>query len=606
MVHAMGKLLLAATFLLVSITLSLAFASTSLVNGSPSPTLDVKVQHVVDIRQSGLLIINETVTLYTASGDSVEPLGDYTVGMPFDYQSDLAYAFGYEAADPSTKMTLDFNAGMGRIGFYGIRVNFPQPVDISNGGSYEFTLVLVFSNSTAFDVFPLEETVLVYYNASFPAFPSLPDMMSEAQVRIILPETLNYSISSFENQGVNLTKSTQGANRVFSFAGRDLEEFQHEPAWVYAHRVGGPTQILDIEEAQRNIDILTDDRIAVSDFYKALNKAGDLQTVQLRLPAGAYDISAFDEFSPVGENSLVTQQTATYVNTTITFESPYSEGDEIYISVHYSLPWSDNVAASSFDEFHASLLLFNMPDLTIGKLTVAVNLPEGATLSSPINFGGLAEFQIAAFSSRIGFVFKNATPFQDYRVDFTYRRPLFWDSFRPTVWMGALVLVVGAFVSAWRIYQPPSAPALPTAVVGIRAEDLRAFVNYYDERRRLLKEVESLEAASRKGKIPRRQYKVRKATLDGRLASLSRDLTASKDKLRTVGPRYAELMRQLEVAEAELMGAEAEINRSEARYRRGDLSAQAYHNVLEANYRRRDKAQTTIDGVLLRLREEIG
>lgn len=602
----MKKLLSVAVFFLVSIALALALASTSMVYASPSPSFDVKVQHVVDIRQSGLLVINETVTLSPASGDSIEPLRDYTVGMPFDYQSDLAYAFGYEAANPGSRLTLDLNAGMGRIGFYGIKVNFPQPIDISDGGSYEFTVVLVFSNSIAFDVYQLEETVLVYYNASFPAFPSLPDMVSEAQVRIIMPETLNYTRSSFEDEGVNLTGSTQGTNSVFSFVKKDLDEFSREPAWFYALRLGGVTQLLNIEEAERKIDILADDRIAVSDFYKALNKAGDLTTVQLKLPTGAYEITAFDEFGQVAENNIATQPTATHTNTTVTFASPYLEGKEIHLSIQYSLPWSNNVATSGFGQFHTSLLLFDTHDLTIGKLTVALSLPEGATLSSPIDSKGLAEFQSSAFSSRVVFAFQNATPFQDYTVDFTYRRPLFWDSFRPTVWMGAFVLVVGALVGAWRIYQPPSAPALPTAVVGIRAEDLRTFVNYYDERRRLLKEVESLEAATRKGKIPRRQYKVRKATLDGRLASLSRDLTASKDKLRTAGPRYAELMRQLEVAETELMGAEAEINRSEVRYRRGDLSAQAYHNVLEANYRRRDKAQTTIDGVLLRLREEIG
>jgi len=145
---------------------------------------------------------------------------------------------------------------------------------------------------------------------------------------------------------------------------------------------------------------------------------------------------------------------------------------------------------------------------------------------------------------------------------------------------------------------------LSTAVTGIRADDLKSFVGNYDEKRRLLKEVESLEAAARKGKIPRRQYKVRKMTIDGRLNSLSRELVALRDKLRMGGSRYAELLRQLEVAETELQSAEAEIDRAEVRYRRGDLSPQAYHNVLETAYRRRDRAQTTTDGVLLRLREE--
>jgi len=155
------------------------------------------------------------------------------------------------------------------------------------------------------------------------------------------------------------------------------------------------------------------------------------------------------------------------------------------------------------------------------------------------------------------------------------------------------------------MYKPlPTAP-LPTAVMSVRAEDLKNFISYYDEKRRLLRETGSLEAAARKGRIPRRQYKVRRMTIDSRMSSLSRDLAALRDKLRKAGPRYAEMMRQLEVAETELQGVETDIGRTEIRYRRGEISTAAYHKLLEDSYRRRDRSQTTVDGVLLRLREEI-
>jgi len=78
-----------------------------------------------------------------------------------------------------------------------------------------------------------------------------------------------------------------------------------------------------------------------------------------------------------------------------------------------------------------------------------------------------------------------------------------------------------------------------------------------------------------------------------------------REKIRGVGPRYAEMMRQIEVAETELKGAEADIRRAEVSYRRGELSAAAYRQLLEGAYRRRDRAKTNIDGALLRLREEI-
>jgi len=172
------------------------------------------------------------------------------------------------------------------------------------------------------------------------------------------------------------------------------------------------------------------------------------------------------------------------------------------------------------------------------------------------------------------------------------------------LWIGSIVIIIGVVVGAWRIYQPPTAP-VPTAIIRIRAEELRSFVDSYDEKRRYKREIESLEAQARKGKIPRRLYKVRRMSAENRLTSLSRDLSALAEKIRMAGPKYADLMRQLEVAETELQGVEVDISRTEVRYRRGEISAAAYHKLLEDIYRRRDRAKTTIDGVLLRLREEI-
>jgi len=64
-------------------------------------------------------------------------------------------------------------------------------------------------------------------------------------------------------------------------------------------------------------------------------------------------------------------------------------------------------------------------------------------------------------------------------------------------------------------------------------------------------------------------------------------------------------MRQIEVAETELEGAKTDIVRVEARYRRGEVSKETYNRLLAEYHRRRERAKVTIDGVLLRLREEI-
>jgi chromosome segregation ATPase len=149
--------------------------------------------------------------------------------------------------------------------------------------------------------------------------------------------------------------------------------------------------------------------------------------------------------------------------------------------------------------------------------------------------------------------------------------------------------------------KPVTLPAIP-----VYPKELKNFVDTYEEKRKITLELESLEKQAQKGKIPRRQYKVRRRTLESRLAVLSRDLAMLREKIRTVGARYADLMRQIEVAEAEMQAAEAEIRRTEVRYRRGEIAASVYRELLEGSYKRREKAKTTIDGVLLRLKEHVG
>jgi chromosome segregation ATPase len=138
----------------------------------------------------------------------------------------------------------------------------------------------------------------------------------------------------------------------------------------------------------------------------------------------------------------------------------------------------------------------------------------------------------------------------------------------------------------------------------IRPEELRNYVKTYEEQSKLQRERESLEAQARKGKIPRRLYRVRSRTLESRLSLLSKDLATLRNKIRSAGARYSDMMRQIEVAQTELLAVEADIRRTEARYRRGEISAVTYHKLLEDYLKRKDRAQTSIDGILLRLREE--
>jgi chromosome segregation ATPase len=187
-------------------------------------------------------------------------------------------------------------------------------------------------------------------------------------------------------------------------------------------------------------------------------------------------------------------------------------------------------------------------------------------------------------------------------IDYEYN-PL-WTAFRPTLWVWSIALVGCAIFVVSTRPKAPVTVALPSGVARLRPENLKTFVDSYEEKMRILSEIDALEARVQKGRIPRRRYKVQKKTLEMRLATLSRDLGELKESMRASGGHYADLMRQLEVAETEINDAEANIKNIEARQNRGEVTMELVRNRMEEYGRRKEKAETTINGILLRLREE--
>ncbi len=560
------------------------------------PALDVKVDHIVEIRNSGLLIINNTVRISPKPGESIT-IQEYTLGFPYAYQSNLDYAFAYETSNPNARLSLELNSGMGKVGFYGVTVAFPQTV-LSDGQQYEFTVVFVFSSSII-----LTGT---YYYASFPEYPSLTQNASEANLSIIFPTGLNYVASSYQDAGVNFNITTIGSKEYFTHVESNLSEFSDQPGWfVIAQTASGSgLELLEVSEVRRDIEFSGFDQISITDFFKMINKAGDFADIRLKLPKEAFNIIAFDDFGLIPVGNLITVQGSTHTNVSITLTTSYSQGTEARFAVKYQLPWKTYAGAESWNTFAASLRLLETFEWTIRKLYITVILPEGATLVSSSFHAGFYNYENDGFRGSFSYLFHNSTLFHIHSFDFNYVYVVFWESFRPTLWMGSIVLVIGAIVGAWRVYQPSAAP-LPTTIISIRAEEIKNFIDLHDQRRRHQREIELLERQAQKGQIPRRRYRVRKRTIESRLSSLSRDLGSLRERIRMAGPRYADLMRQLEVAETELESVGADLSRAEVRYRRGEISAAAYHKLLEDSYKRRDRARSTIDGVVLRLREEI-
>jgi len=471
-------------------------------------------------------------------------------------------------------------------------VIFPAGLDVSNGGR-NLTVVFVFSNL-------ISQETSVLFNVTFPMYPSLTQNASTCNVTVILPRNANYTDSIFQEEDLNFNLTTLGSRQILNHTKSSFGNFQLKSAWLKFNITEYVFPLININEIKREITLDQWGGLHLSDFYRIINEGVAMESFTVRLPEGASGVSARDE---MGDLSV----SFTEGNATINFRTVLEKDEEGKFTVTYSLPWEKYVSQHGHD-YNLAFTFFEQFNWTIKKLTVTITLPEGAKfrsiaapiiidISQPTNPYNVKK---SVFQETITFAFFGITPFHNLDFNFTYEYLIFWASFYPTLWMGMLVIVVGAILFLWRIPKPPGVPIVP-----VPHEDLRGFVEAYEGKTGILLELESMEEQLRRGRIPRRRYKVRKRMLEGRLSTLSRELTDLREKIGAAGARYASIMRQIEVAETMLEGVETDIRRVESRYRRGEISKQAYGKLLEEYHRRRERAKTTIDEVLLRLKEEI-
>lgn len=540
------------------------------------------VDHEVEVMYSGHVIIRDTIRI------SGQLTGDFLIGFPYKYGSYVLKGIAYDA-DNTFQVSLGVQLA-DRSGFYGAKISFPE------GAPQVFTVVFVLSNSLL-----SQDLTAGAFTLDFPAYPSFVKDVAQCSVTIILPET---------PPSITVTKD-DGEVSTTSFVKANLPAFSYFPAKATFPLSSGILQIISIKELNRQITINPAGYVAASDSYRITNNApSSLNSLQITLPLEASNIAAKDEFGRTLTTEALNDNGDTR-SVNVTFISFLAGDQSTVLTVEYTLP---TVSSEQAPQFTFSFDLFPDFDYYVDTATVMFVPPEGARLLSPqlslidSSSSLIREvFQESLSIKREGVSKVDSAILSEDVLQVTYDYNPLWLSFRPTMWVWVLAVIGTVVVAVWRRPKTaaPRRMAAPKASVGLSPDHVKAFTDGYSEKTRLTSELKVLEERAQKGKIPRRRYKVQRSTLEVRLDTISKNIAQLKRTFRSAGGVYADLVRQLDAAEVELVEVETNTRTSEVRHRRGELPLEAYKKSLADYQRRKEKAEATINGILLRLREEI-
>lgn len=461
-----------------------------------------------------------------------------------------------------------------------------EGVDLDGDGYFDYLQLGVEVNVTTAATYTVDAGG-AYNNATYNSVPVLTVNSTHLDVGISVVY-LNLNGSSIYASEVNPTNIARITLNQSDTMLDVLYDFSLSKTYSY-NEFQPPIINVEVNEIERKIMLDQAGSIYIVNSYHITNLGFETDTIELGFPEGAYDFEVRDEMGTLEtttENEIMTVTLRSAIGT--------NETETLYLDYH--IPWGSHVSQQNGVDYTLRSTFYEQFNSTIGKLSVSITLPQGAEFQSSTPLTNNVEK--SDLKETLSFTFSDVTPSENLNFEINYRYLVFWGSFYPTIWVGILAVAVAIIFFFWGTPKTIGAPTIP-----VPSKDLKSFVDTYEEKTKIGSELESLEDRLHKGKIPRRRYKVRKKMLDGRLSTVSRNLVSLRETIRAAGSTYANMMRQIEVAEAKLEGAERDLQRLESRYRRGEVSKGAYEKLLEEYQSRIEEAESSIDGVLLRLRE---
>ncbi|NLB76252.1 MAG: hypothetical protein GX799_07275 [Crenarchaeota archaeon] len=554
-----------------------------------------QVDHTIEVLYSGNVIITDTIYVTGKVTDT------FTIALPYIYSTEVLKVLAY---DQNNVYTVNLGVPMGNhSGFYGVKINFEGNLPSI------FSVAFVLSNRLIIDQGNGNFVV------GFPVYPSLEQTATTCNVEIKTPSApLSISIGK-EDGNITETKYTK----------KDLPPYTYAIAESNLQVTSGAIQSSIINSLKREISIDTIGSLnAVDTYHITSNTSSTLTSYVLCLPMDATRIEAKDTFG----NTL-----ATNVNTdrnlcllSVTLVTPMTSGQSTDLMVNYKLPGAklqgSQYVLSDFE-------LFTNCQYVVQQATMTFNPPEGATIITPqVNqLDSSSTITRGAYQDALTVKAEDISAIdylapQKNTIHLTYDYNPVWVSFRPTFWAALVALLgcVGAVVYRKRkpktesyemeyIYIPTKITNKPVfeTVKGahVTSTIIREFTDAYEDKKHLNTELRAVDIKAQKGKIPRRQYKAQRSAIETRIDSLTRNIERHKAIFRGASGSYPDLIKQLDVAESELEEAEENMRMLQAHRSKGEIPIESYKKNIADAQKLRDKAESVMNGILMRLREKI-
>src|SRR2546427_2994746 len=563
---------------LVLLLLLLALSSTQLPSPAVAKTDCTSISCTVTVSRSittnnwGVSFVSDQFSLTTGSS----PVSQITLGIASSLSGKLRFTEAVDLQSNQLRISpLKLASLLSGGNYSAMDIAFPS----AKTGTYSFNLTSVYSDLLSFN------STSNNFVFAFEPFPLMDDNYN------VTSATLSVKTGDWQSPKVSSVNGTF-ASATFSSQAIPLKPFNTTVAAMTFSSSGTSQSIFDVT-ANRTITLAQTGSIQVTDFYNMTNKSHDLSSLTLPLPKNVQTATARDI---IGTVSTLTAAPATDGTNTVTFIPRFGTvkaGASSSVRISYALPSQTYLTSIGLGRFELSFRLFDNVKFSEPTLQMKIVTPMGFRLDS---FSGQT---FSSSGNQILVQVATVTPMSNLSFTMDYQLDPFWASLSALSWAGlavgsiaAVVLAVGATSMAG------------VAVSGAPSELIGRFVELYDEKSAMRLEAEKMDEDLLRGSLNRHEFKRRRRVIDLRIAELDRTLAPVKDQLSKSNPRYQDMIKRLERAEADIQVVRTTSADLRNQYRSGRIARELYESLISDLAKRKEKAQQTMDTIVINLREE--
>ncbi|MHA1379875.1 MAG: hypothetical protein ACTSRG_16015 [Candidatus Helarchaeota archaeon] len=539
----------------------------------PDALVNLRVERTVFFRQS-LTYVND---YFIVKNNKTNPKDFIQVGLVYGLRNQL---YSISANTKSKEVIRVQELPYDGSGFYKWNLYLSTP--ILPQSTYNFTLTMIFGDVIDFDNFAgYGGSNNPKYNFYFYKYPSSP-----------------YYSEYVEGQFAN-------ADDFTPYSTTNL------PPWSFQSHSGTVTMtaaVIECEVFQRQIQIDRWGYLYVREYYQLKNLVDILKpsTFSVLVPADALNIEVYDFFTQLIVTKIPDPLHLSY-NLTINWElsrHPIGKNQIAYFYVDYRRP----IELHQFEAGNIARFLYQFDQALPWKVNdfiTTFQLPSGSSILTQVPTAS----SVLSINGQLylNYQYNNATNqnYHIYMFDYSVLDTLPFDFSRPLVIAGLISIPLISLIILSR--ELPRKKELRLRPTEVPSHIIREFITLYSEKNALYLGIEKLEEDLSRRKIKKREYRNQLKNIERKLSDLNKEMKKFQDEINEAGGRYAKIIEELELREADRDMSREALEAIERRYRISRrISTTTYRKLKKEEEKALSKAKNSIDKLIQELRELMG